>query len=99
MCEGDNVTRYLRGKNVRLKVTLPSVRYDQSILKALWESHQDIAKEYMKVSALHPISKEVKKLEKETKKDDAAFDYVKRTILGAFQGRPGQPTIKREEPK
>lgn len=92
LTEGDAATRRLRGKRRQVKVTMPSVKFEQSVLKALWESHPDLAHEFMRISQVDVKLREFNKLENMTS-DDPAFVYFRDTLTKACRGRDGLPSV------
>lgn len=98
LTEGDAATRRIRGRRRQVKVTMPSVKFEQSVLKALWESHPDLAHEFMRISQVDVKLREFNKLENMTS-DDPAFVYFRDTLTNACRGRDGLPSVAVEEIK
>lgn len=98
MTEGDAATRRIRGKNCQVKVTMPAVKFEQSVLKALWESHPDLAHEFMKIETVGVKLREFAKLENMAG-SDPAFVYFRDTLTNACRGRDGLPSVAIEERK
>lgn len=96
LSEGDAATRRVRGKQHIAKIELPAVKFEQSVLKALWESHPELAHEFMRIDSIGVKMTEYKKLEG-TASDDPAFIYFRDTMTNANQGRQGLPTVKIEK--
>lgn len=98
LSEGDSATRRVRGKEYIAKIELPSVKFEQSVLKALWESHSDLAHEFMRIESIGVKMREYAKLEK-TASTDPQFVYFRDTLTNANRGRDGLPAVKIERVK
>lgn len=91
-CEGDAVTRRVQGKHRRAKIVLPDESFEQSVLKELWNSHHDLAQQYLKIGTLNVQMKEFNKLRK-TSTDQAALQFFRDAMTAASKGRSGLPTV------
>jgi hypothetical protein len=90
--EGDAVTRRIRGKKRLAKVTMPDVSFEQSILKELWNSHPQLAQEYMKIGTIDVRMREYKKLV-DTASEEANFTFFRNALTRACRGRIGTPRV------
>lgn len=96
LTEGDAKTRRVQGKRRRAKVEMPDVKFDQSVLKALWESHPQFARDYMGIASINVRMREYKKLANTSSSDDA-FTYFRNAMTRADQGATGLATVKVEK--
>lgn len=90
--EGDAVTRRVVGKRRRAKVTMSDEQFDQSVLKELWNSHEELARQYMKIASLSVAMREYRKLAN-TSSNQPDFVFFRDAMTRANRGRTGTPTI------
>lgn len=92
LTEGAAVTRRVKGKRRQAKVTMPDVSFEQSILKELWNSHPQLAKDYLKISTLSVVMAEYKKLIN-TASQEKDFVFFRDAMTKAERGRVGTPSV------
>lgn len=92
---GDAVTRRVQGKRRRVKVESPDVKFEQSILKELMNSHPHIAKDYLRVAQVNVLMTAYNKLVN-TASSEPDYTFFRDTLTKACNGRVGTPTIKIE---
>jgi hypothetical protein len=93
--EGDAVVRRVRGDKHSAKVTMPDEQFEQALLKEVWNSHQEIASEFLSIERLRVKKTEYRKLINTTGTD--AFNFVRDTITKSCRGRVGTPSISIEK--
>jgi hypothetical protein len=95
-CDGDAVTRRIVGRRRAAKITAPDESFDQTLLKGLWNSHPDLARQYMKIGVLDVQVREFRKLVNSTS-DQADFTYFRDAMTRAHRGRIGTPRVEIEK--
>jgi hypothetical protein len=92
---GDSATRRIVGARRRAKVTLSEEIFDQSVLRELFNSHPQYAKQYLKVAMVGVQLREYRKLEN-TSSDQADFNFFRSGLIAANKGRIGLPRVELE---
>lgn len=90
--EGEAATRRVAGKTRIVKLEMPSESFEQSTLKALWESHPALAEQYLRIEKLAVQMKEFKKL-RGTASDQPDVVAFRDALTAASRGRAGLPSI------
>jgi hypothetical protein len=96
LTEGDAVTRRVRGKKRSAKIKMPDVSFEQAVLKELWNSHQKLALEYLKIETVGVRMKEYKKLVG-TSSTEPDFIFFRDALTRAERGRVGTPSLTIEQ--
>jgi hypothetical protein len=94
---GDKKTRRIAGKRRAAKVELPAESFEQSVLKELWNSHPEIAQEYLRIESLGVKAKEYKKLLDTSAPTRPDLEFFRDAISKASRGRAGLPTLTVEK--
>jgi hypothetical protein len=96
LTEGDAATRRVRGKRRAAKIEMPKVSFEQSVLKELWNSHPELAVEYLKIESIGVQMTPYKKLVNTTG-TGADFKYFRDALTAACRGRAGTPSVTVEQ--
>jgi hypothetical protein len=95
LTEGDAKTRRVQGQRRKAVVEMPGEKFEQSILKSLWESHPKFAHQYLRIGTIDVQVREYRKIIN-TSSTEADFTYFRDTLTGANRGQVGTPTVKIE---
>lgn len=90
-------TRRLAGTSLAFKVTMPDDSWEQEKLRKVWNTFQDLAPQYLKISEISPIAAEVKKLENTA--GEGGFEEFREAVLAAKREPTALPTLSIEKPK
>ena len=93
---GDTLTRRVVGNDIALKVTMPSDRWSQPVLKEAVANYPELAKDYIRIASYAAIAKEVKKLAG-TSSEIEGFDDFRELVLSAREESTAPPTVSLEK--
>lgn len=96
LSSGDAKTRRLVTPGGRtLKIEMPSTTFDGKTLKALWDSHAELARQYLRIASIEVQRREVDKLRNTSGPEQ--FEKFKALVLGAERPPSGTPRIVVEQ--
>ena len=95
MSTGETKTRRVRGDRCRMRIEMPSDKWDSAALRELWITCPYYAIRYLRIGEIVPIMAEIQKLKNET--GDAMFMKFREAVLNANRGPHGLPRITIEE--
>lgn len=95
LARGEGKTLRVRGERYRLKVELPDDSWNNAQLKAAWNRWPELAPKFLRIEAVAPQLREIKKLANESGPPD--FELFKASVLGANEGPKGVARVTIEE--
>lgn len=94
-CEGDGVTRRIRGDRRQAKVTLSNVYWDQPTLKRVFEQFPDLRDQCLRVDSVGVKAREFNKIK--VTAGPERFEEFRDQIAKAELGRIGVPSVHIEK--
>lgn len=94
---GTTRTCRVQGKRRKVKIVFPPTHWDQSQLKEAFNSFPKIRDNYLKVTELRPIIKEVSKLLGTTVRDNPPLETFRKMVAHAACEPRGKPYVTIEE--